>query len=130
MNSANVDANKVTGLKQPYNEREIVMADKKNLYPKIEQSVTITQLTIGDKDGLKFGGLKLTPNMASLLTAWQAGKAEIKLTLQQTQAELPYEEKPGEPHPMEKPQAQTKSDKAKNVKKDDTGTKKGRRIEH
>ena len=76
---------------------------KKNLYPKIEQAVTISQFTIGDKDGIKFGGLKFTPKMASLLATWQAGKAEIKLTLQQTQATLPYEEKQGElPHPMEK----------------------------
>ena len=72
---------------------------KKSAYPKIEQTVTIGQVTIGDNTGVKFKGLDFTPDQAKQLATWHAEKAEIKMTLQQTQGEL-FEK--DEKHPMEK----------------------------
>lgn len=86
-------------------ERDIAM---KNLYPKIEQTVTIGGVTVGDKDSIKFNGMDLTPKMTALLTSWYTGKVKVKLTLQPVESVMfTADDIKDEMHPMEKPQAKT-----------------------
>lgn len=98
------------------------MAAKKNLYPTIEQTVTIAGVIVGDKDGIKLNGIDLTPKMAALLTQWYMGKVKVKLVLQPIEAELfTADDIKDEPHPMEKPQTADK--KKTDTKKPDTDKK-------
>jgi len=95
---------------------------KKNLYPKIEQMVKIGHVIIGDTVGLKFKGLRFSPNQAKLLTAWQGRGIEIKMTLQQNEGELFDENddtKPDDTKPDDTKPDDTKPDKKK---KDDSET--------
>lgn len=61
---------------------------KKNLYPKIEQLVKISQYTVGDNPSVKYKGFHITPAQAKLLAHWHEAKIEVKLTLQQNEGEL------------------------------------------
>ena len=65
-----------------------VPKEKKNLYPKIEQLVKISQYTVGDNSSVKYKGFHITPAQAKLLAHWHEAKIEVKLTLQQNEGEL------------------------------------------
>ena len=61
---------------------------KKNLHPKIEQLVQISQYTVGDNPSVKYKGFHISPAQAKLLAHWHEAKIEVKLTLQQNEGEL------------------------------------------
>lgn len=83
-----------------------------NLYPTIEQTVTIVGVTVGDNASIKFNGIDLTPKMSALLTSWYIGKVKVKMVLQPVESVMfTADDIPDEPHPMEKPKtAETKTD--------------------